>query len=116
MSATKPRAALINHPNGLVCTDNLIRSEGRVTTSLFVFFRQRHTRDVRIMADVTGEIGSAQQILTGVRDDTSNTGDVPAHGSKQTSWWRRLVGLIWDSVEGDARNRRYVQKLDGFLL
>jgi hypothetical protein len=33
-----------------------------------------------------------------------------------TNWWRRIVGLIWDSVEGDARNRRYVQKLDTFLL
>jgi len=34
----------------------------------------------------------------------------------KSTWWRRAVGLIWDSVEGDARNRRYVQKLDTFLL
>jgi hypothetical protein len=34
----------------------------------------------------------------------------------KSSWWRRLVGLVWDSVEGDARNRRYVQKLDLYLL
>jgi hypothetical protein len=34
----------------------------------------------------------------------------------KTSWWRWTVGLVWDSVEGDARNRRYVQKLDSFLL
>lgn len=37
-------------------------------------------------------------------------------GKKPTNWWRRTVGLVWDSVEGDARNRRYVQKLDTFLL
>jgi hypothetical protein len=33
-----------------------------------------------------------------------------------SSWWRKIVGLIWDSVEGDPRNRKYVQKLDNFLL
>lgn len=37
-------------------------------------------------------------------------------GKDKTVWWRWLVGLVWDSVEGDARNRRYVQKLDWFLL
>jgi hypothetical protein len=36
--------------------------------------------------------------------------------STKSSWGRYLVGLVWDSVEGDARNRRYVQKLDSFLL
>ncbi|ERT03321.1 uncharacterized protein SPSK_09073 [Sporothrix schenckii 1099-18] len=34
----------------------------------------------------------------------------------KSTWWRWLVGLVWDSVEGDARNRRYVQKLDLFLF
>lgn len=36
--------------------------------------------------------------------------------STKSSWGRYLVGLVWDSVEGDPRNRRYVQKLDSFLL
>jgi hypothetical protein len=35
---------------------------------------------------------------------------------KKSTWRRWLVGLVWDSVEGDARNRRYVQKLDNYLL
>ncbi|EXJ77142.1 hypothetical protein A1O3_10300 [Capronia epimyces CBS 606.96] len=39
-----------------------------------------------------------------------------AESKKSTSWWRRAVGLVWDSVEGDERNRRYVQKLDTFLF
>lgn len=30
--------------------------------------------------------------------------------------WRRLVGYVWDSVDGDPRDRRYIQKLDTFLL
>lgn len=30
--------------------------------------------------------------------------------------WRRALGLIWDSAEGDKRNRKYVQKLDAYLL
>jgi ACS family pantothenate transporter-like MFS transporter len=36
--------------------------------------------------------------------------------STKSSWGRYLVGLVWDSVDGDPRNRRYVQKLDSFLL
>ncbi|KAI8712418.1 MFS domain-containing protein [Fusarium sp. LHS14.1] len=30
--------------------------------------------------------------------------------------WRRLVGFFWDSVDGDPRDRRYIQKLDTFLF
>ena len=68
------------------------------------------------MAEVTGGVASEQQTSTRVSDAASNIDDAPSHATKRSSWWRRLVGLIWDSVEGDARNRRYVQKLDGFLL
>ncbi|OTB00197.1 hypothetical protein M426DRAFT_268110 [Hypoxylon sp. CI-4A] len=35
---------------------------------------------------------------------------------KPTSWWRRLVGLVWNTAEGDEKNRKYVQKLDSFLF
>ncbi|KAF5012750.1 hypothetical protein FDECE_1170 [Fusarium decemcellulare] len=30
--------------------------------------------------------------------------------------WRRIVGFFWDSVDGDPRDRRYIQKLDTFLF
>ena len=30
--------------------------------------------------------------------------------------WRRALGVIWDSADGDPKNRRYVRKLDSFLL
>lgn len=32
------------------------------------------------------------------------------------SRWRKVVGLIWDSVEGDPEYRKYVQRLDTFFL
>jgi MFS transporter, ACS family, pantothenate transporter len=36
--------------------------------------------------------------------------------AKTTSWWRKIVGYVWDSVEGDVEYRRYVQRLDLFFL
>lgn len=30
--------------------------------------------------------------------------------------WRRIAGVAWDTVEGDPRDRRYIRKLDTFLL
>lgn len=38
------------------------------------------------------------------------------HEAKTTSRWRRIVGVVWDSAEGTPRNRRYVQKLDAYML
>ncbi|KAL1853197.1 hypothetical protein VTK73DRAFT_9057 [Phialemonium thermophilum] len=40
----------------------------------------------------------------------------PPRDPSSTTLWRRTVGLLWDSVEGDRRNRKYVQKLDNFLF
>lgn len=34
----------------------------------------------------------------------------------KTSFWRKVVGLVWDSVEGDPEYRKYVQRLDTFFL
>lgn len=39
----------------------------------------------------------------------------PAEPTK-TSLWRKIVGLVWDSVEGDPEYRKYVQRLDTFFL
>lgn len=33
-----------------------------------------------------------------------------------TSVWRKIVGLVWDSVEGDPEYRRYIQRLDTLFL
>lgn len=35
---------------------------------------------------------------------------------QQTSRLRRFLGLFWDTLDGDPQERRYVQKLDLFLL
>ena len=32
------------------------------------------------------------------------------------SRWRRIAGLFWDSVDGPPRERRYIQKLDTYML
>ncbi|KAL2875195.1 hypothetical protein SGCOL_009628 [Colletotrichum sp. CLE4] len=32
------------------------------------------------------------------------------------SRWRKIVGLVWDSVEGDPEYRKYVQRLDTFFF
>lgn len=34
----------------------------------------------------------------------------------KTSRWRRIIGCVWDSAEGTPRNRKYVQKLDAYML
>ena len=49
------------------------------------------------------------------RDATASVVEVPPPKERRV-WWRWVVGLFWDSVEGDPRNRRYLYKLDGFLL
>lgn len=38
--------------------------------------------------------------------------DTYSTGSKTTSWWRSIVGYVWDTVEGEPEYRRYVTRLD----
>jgi len=35
---------------------------------------------------------------------------------KTTSPWRKVVGWVWESAEGTPRNRKYVHKIDGYML
>lgn len=30
--------------------------------------------------------------------------------------WRRWAGYFWDTLDGDVKERRYIQKLDTYLL
>ncbi|KAK7699769.1 hypothetical protein SLS64_011381 [Diaporthe eres] len=50
--------------------------------------------------------------------DTSSVAVVePSPGQTiKTPLWRRIIGLVWDSVEGDPEYRKYVQRLDTFFL
>lgn len=36
--------------------------------------------------------------------------------SHSTLTWRKIVGLIWDTAEGDPEYRKYVQRLDLIFL
>lgn len=57
------------------------------------------------------------------RDPTLDTGSATPQveetwewtGSKQ-SLWRRVVGVVWDSLDGSPRERQYIRKLDSFML
>ena len=40
----------------------------------------------------------------------------PPDNEVTSSWWRRIIGLVWDTAEGDPRNRKYVQKIDMYML
>lgn len=42
--------------------------------------------------------------------------ETPSGDVKTSSWWRKILGYVWDSVEGDPEYRAYVQRLDLFFL
>lgn len=54
-----------------------------------------------------------------------NISDSPKHGqesnscethSSPTPKWRKILGFVWDTAEGDEEYRRYVQRLDLIFL
>jgi hypothetical protein len=50
--------------------------------------------------------------------DNDSTLTTPATSNTETksSLWRRVLSFVWDSADGDPEYRRYVQRLDLFLL
>ncbi|EAT76740.2 hypothetical protein SNOG_15902 [Parastagonospora nodorum SN15] len=44
--------------------------------------------------------------------DTAESSSAIFGHEKQNAFWRRCVGVIWDSLEGEPEYRHYVQKLD----
>lgn len=50
--------------------------------------------------------------------DVASATVVDSHAEQEvkTSWWRRIVGFVWDSVEGEPRDRKYVQKVDAYMF
>ncbi|KAH6887546.1 major facilitator superfamily domain-containing protein [Thelonectria olida] len=46
---------------------------------------------------------------------TPTTTRLQGEGEKRPTW-RRILGYFWDSLDGDTRDRRYIQKLDTFLF
>lgn len=41
---------------------------------------------------------------------------VASDPEKKSPLWRRVLSVVWDSADGDPEYRRYVQRLDLFLL
>lgn len=70
------------------------------------------------MAD-TKDISRIAALNTAPEDECSKDTSVAtasirgsSTGPKTTNRWRRIVGYVWDTVEGDPEYRRYVTKLD----
>jgi ACS family pantothenate transporter-like MFS transporter len=53
---------------------------------------------------------------TRTKNDTSQTITITSKEGKKSSLWRRVLSFVWDSADGDPEYRRYVQRLDLFLL
>lgn len=75
------------------------------------------------MADVKQPSLAATPIGT-QDDDSTHTKNatralsIPATSETEakSSLWRRVLSFVWDSADGDPEYRRYVQRLDLFLL
>jgi ACS family pantothenate transporter-like MFS transporter len=54
---------------------------------------------------------------THMKDATANlTIPVGSDAETKSPLWRRVLFFVWDSADGDPEYRRYVQRLDLFLL
>jgi ACS family pantothenate transporter-like MFS transporter len=68
-------------------------------------------------AKAMSPVASSPDLNKGMKDASSISIAGPSCEEKgKTSFWRKTVGLVWDSVEGDPEYRRYVQRLDTFFL
>lgn len=46
----------------------------------------------------------------------SSSGAGEQSSQPKSALWRRIVSLVWDTADGDPEYRRYVQRLDLFVL
>ncbi|KAI1077758.1 major facilitator superfamily domain-containing protein [Whalleya microplaca] len=63
--------------------------------------------DVTLVTTSAADLSTGPSLESHVETHRSNT-KRPA--------WRRFVGFFWDSLDGDPRDRRYIQKLDTYLF
>ena len=90
--------------------------------SLMVDFDKLRLPDLA-MADVKRPSLAATPIQTQDNDstrakNTTSTLSIPDISDTETKscLWRRVLSFVWDSADGDPEYRRYVQRLDLFLL
>ena len=53
---------------------------------------------------------------TRTKNATSLTTPIASDTATKSPIWRRILSFVWDSADGDPEYRRYVQRLDLFLL
>ncbi|CAK1363354.1 Pantothenate transporter liz1 [Cercospora beticola] len=54
--------------------------------------------------------------LSSEKPTTNSEAEQQTTTPPKNSRWRRIVGVLWDSFDGTPQERRYVRKLDTFLL
>ncbi|GJC99520.1 pantothenate transporter liz1 [Colletotrichum higginsianum] len=70
----------------------------------------------KAIAPVVAPSDTNSDLNTSGKDDSPVTVTETNPGETKSSWWRKAVGLVWDSVEGDPEYRKYVQRLDTFFF
>ncbi|TQN64787.1 Pantothenate transporter liz1 [Colletotrichum shisoi] len=70
----------------------------------------------KAIAPVVAPSDTNSDLNTNGKDDGPVTVTETNLGETKSSWWRKAVGLVWDSVEGDPEYRKYVQRLDTFFF
>ena len=74
------------------------------------------------MSDVKEPSLAAMPVETPDNDSTrtknaiSLTMPIESDTETKSPLWRRVLSFVWDSADGDPEYRRYVQRLDLFLL
>lgn len=68
-------------------------------------------------AEAASPVALSLDLNKSMKDASSMSIAGPSSEEKgKTSVWRKIVGLVWDTVEGDPEYRKYVQRLDTFFL
>lgn len=94
--------------------DNCVRSTVQIQAPVFHDFvaKMSETKAISVSPVV-----SDSDLNKNVKDASSVAVEPSSPGAAtKTSLWRKIVGLVWDSVEGDPEYRKYVQRLDTFFL
>lgn len=73
------------------------------------------------IADISGATKSGlkdgqESTKDGLHATVAESTSTETGHAKQGSLWRRIVGVVWDSLEGEPEYRRYVQRLDRIFL
>lgn len=69
------------------------------------------------MADTKTGTGDIAAREVDESESAANETDLSRVPTKpKSSRWRRIAGVFWDSFDGEPRERRYIRKLDSYLL